>query len=82
LTLRFAGSSWATYLPGEVYTVHNLPTHLVSKMAGTQFVLYSKTHDWQDDLTALELVAQPGGNYAVWDGTPADTWHESGKVWY
>jgi hypothetical protein len=82
LTLRMPGSRWDGYEPGYTYNVENLPTHLVSKMAGTQFVLYSKTHDWQDDLTALELVAQPGENYAVWDGTPADYWEGSGKVWY
>ena len=82
LTLRLAGSAWATYLPGEVYAIHNLPAQVTSLLAGTQMILYSRTYDWADDLTAFEFVSMPGGNYAVWDGTPADFWEGSGKVWF
>jgi len=82
LTLRLAGSAWNTYTPGNTYAVHNLPTHVTSLLTGTQMMLYSRTYSYNDDLTALELVTVPGGNYAVWDGTPADAWHESLKVWY
>ncbi len=82
LTLRLAGSRWADYLPGEVYAIHNLPAQVTSLLSGTQMILYSRTYDWADDLTAFEFVAMPGGNYAVWDGTPADYWEGSGKVWY
>lgn len=82
LTLRLAGSAWATYLPGEVYAIHNLPAQLTTLLAGTSMILYSRTYDWADDLTAFEFVSMPGGNYAVWDGTPADFWEGSGKVWF
>lgn len=82
LTLRLAGSRWADYLPGNIYAVHNLPAQVTSLLSGTQMILYSRTYDWADDLTAFEFVAMPGGNYAVWDGTPADYWEGSGKVWF
>jgi hypothetical protein len=82
LTLRLAGSAWNTYTPGNTYAVHNLPAHVTSLLTGTQMMLYSRTYSYNDDLTALELVAVPGGNYAVWDGTPADFWEGSGKVWF
>jgi len=82
LTLRLAGSSWADYQPGNVYAIHNLPAQLGAVLAGTNMICYSRTYSWADDLTAMEFVALPGGNYAVWDGTPADYWEGSGKVWY
>nr|HPH40728.1 hypothetical protein [Candidatus Fermentibacter daniensis] len=84
LTLRLAGSSWADYQPGNVYAIHNLPAQLGAVLAGTKqrMICYSRTYSWADDLTAMEFVALPGGNYAVWDGTPADYWEGSGKVWY
>ena len=85
LTLRLAGSSWADYQPGNVYAIHNLPAQLNAVLAGTKktfMICYSRTYSWADDLTAMEFVALPGGNYAVWDGTPADYWEGSGKVWY
>ena len=82
LTLRLAGSSWADYQPGNVYAINNLPAQLGAVLAGTNMICYSRTYSWADDLTAMEFVALPGGNYAVWDGTPADYWEGSGKVWY
>jgi hypothetical protein len=82
LTLRLAGSRWADYLPGNLYAVHNLPASVSSLLTGTQMLLYSRTYSYADDLTAFELVNLPGGNYAVWDGTPADYWEGSGKVWF
>lgn len=82
LRLRVPGYLWGSFIPGNPYAVHGLPAAVLTQLSGTQMLLYSREYSYADDLTALELVSMPGGNYAVWDGTPADYWEGSGKVWY
>lgn len=82
ISLRVPGYMWGSVTPGNTYAVHNLPAHLLTLLSGTNLMLYSREYDYRDDLTALELVSIPGGNYAVWDGDPADVWEDAGKVWF
>lgn len=82
LRLRLSGSAWNAYTPGEIYAVANLPAHLAATITGTNMVLYSRTYDWADDLTELELVEKPAGAWAYWNADPADEWDDSGKVWF
>lgn len=84
MSLRLAGSAWASVLPGNLYAVHDLPAHLTAALmpGGTTMLCYARTYDYESDTTEFELISNPAGRWAYWDDNPPDTWFASGKEWY